>query len=237
LKKSHVLTIKHASKVLGAATTAGIFSMAVMAAKPVKDDGYAGNGAPSGSHYNLNIIGQDREYDGSGTNGNGHRIFVKLWGQTKIMLTEGPFDVLDYNGLDGEASFQLPAADADCDGSSDYSVYVRGHGGGGKTTITTCFTDKATGDLMCDAGSSEVTVIEGGRKPRFTNVSKTLLTVVADIDDDGDLDRTPLFGDDTYGYAWDYNNEGLKLAQFRFYDEYTLLNTDIEEGGIYNCET
>jgi hypothetical protein len=189
-----------------------------------------GNNAPSGAHYNLNVIGMDRDQGNPNPNGNGHRIFVKLWGNTRIMLTEGDFGVIDYNGLDGEATFSLPAADADCDGSSDYSAYVRGVGMKGSSTIETCFVDKATGDLLCSG--EEITVIEGGKKPKFTNVSKSLLTVVFDADDDGDLERTPLFGDDAYGYAWDYNNEGLRLAQFRFYDEYTLLNDGEYE---YNC--
>lgn len=194
-------------------------------------NGDTGNGAPNGPHmYNLNVIGMDRYAEDPVNNGNGHRIFVKLWGKTKIMLTEGDFGVIDYNGLDGEASFRLPAADADCDGSSDYSAYVRGLGMKGHSTIETCFVDKSDGSLMCSG--TEVTPISGGKRPRFTNVSKSLLTVVWDADGDGDLDRTPLFGDDTYGYAWDYNNYGLRLAQFRFYDEYTLLDDGEYD---YNC--
>jgi hypothetical protein len=210
--------------ITGIALAAGIFSLSAVAGK----DGN-GNGAPSGAHYNLNIIGMDRDSDADGTNGSGHRIFVPLYGNAKIMLTEGDFEVLDYNGLDGEAAFALPAADADCDGESDYSAYVRGLGRG-SSTIETCFTDKVTGDLMCSG--TEVTVIEGGKRPRFTNISKSLLTVLWDVDDDGMLERTPLFGDDNYGYAWDYNNDGLRLAQFRFYDEFTLLDDGQYE---YNC--
>ncbi|MCG6900439.1 MAG: hypothetical protein LJE75_10625 [Gammaproteobacteria bacterium] len=126
----------------------------------------------------------DRDQGNPNPNGNGHRIFVKLWGNPRIMLTEGDFGVIDYNGLDGEATFSLPAADADCDGSSDYSAYVRGVGMKGSSTIETCFVDKATGDLLCSG--EEITVIEGGKKPKFTNVSKSLLTVVFDADDDGD---------------------------------------------------
>jgi hypothetical protein len=211
-----------------AAALATALSTSAIAGKPTdKVDG--SNGAPSGAHYNLNLIGMDRYAEDPVNNGNGHRIFVSLTGNTKIMLTEGEFAVLDYNGLDGEATFQLPAADADCDGMSDYSAYVRGLGGG-SSTIETCFVDKQTGDLMCSG--TEVTVIEGGKRPKFSNVSKSLLTVVWDVDDDGLLERTPLFGDDNYGYAWDYNNDGLRLAQFRFYDEYTLLDDGEYE---YNC--
>ena len=210
------------------AAFAAALSTSAIAGKPTdKIDG--SNGAPSGAHYNLNVIGMDRTAADPTNNGNGHRIFVSLTGNTKIMLTEGDFAVLDYNGLDGEATFQLPAADADCDGMSDYSAYVRGLGGG-SSTIETCFVDKQRGDLMCSG--TEVTVIEGGKRPKFSNVSKSLLTVVWDVDADGNLERTPLFGDDNYGYAWDYNNTGLRLAQFRFYDEYTLLDDGVYD---YNC--
>jgi len=195
----------------------------------------AGNGAPSGAHYNLNIIGVQKNKTVDMTGNSGHRIFVPLWGNAKILLTEGDYAVLDANGTDGTAAFQLPAADANCDGNSDYSVFVRGLGKpDGKAEIQTCFVDKTTGELLCDAGETEVTVIERTHgKQVFTNESRALLTVLYDVDGDGLLERTPLFGDDTYGYAWDYDNYGLKLAQFRFYDEYsTLLNDGTYE---YNC--
>ena len=70
-----------------------------------------GNGAPSGPHYNLNIIGvsQDKSPDFSG--GNGGRIFVDLVGSTRINLTMGDYQVLDANGTDGTAAFQLPNPD------------------------------------------------------------------------------------------------------------------------------
>jgi hypothetical protein len=194
-----------------------------------------GNGAPSGAHYNLNIIGVPQAKTADMNGSNGHVIFVPLQGKTTILLTEGPFEVLDANGTDQNgAAFQLPAADADCDGNSDYSVFVRGLGApGGKATIQTCFVDKATGELLCQAGG-EVTVVERtSGKQLFRNETKKLLTVVYDADGDGDLDRTPLFGDDNYGYAWDYTNTGLRLAQMRFYDEFTTLLNDAQYD--YNC--
>jgi hypothetical protein len=209
------------------AVAAGLLSFNAVAGKNLN-----GNGAPSGAHYNLNIIGMDRDSDADGS-GNGHRIFVKLWGNTKIMLTEGDFAVLDYNGLDGEASFQLPAADADCDGESDYSVFVRAPGARGHADVTTCMYDLDTGDEYCNLDTVHV---EAGPRPKFTNVSKTLLTVTADLDDDGRIERTPLFGDDAYGYFWDYDNHGLRLAQFRFYDEYATLLDDADGSyDDYNC--
>ena len=39
-----------------------------------------GNGAPSGSHYNLNIIGVSHDKTAAMDDNNGHRIFVQLWG-------------------------------------------------------------------------------------------------------------------------------------------------------------
>ena len=197
--------------------------------------GGKGNGAPSGAHYNLNLIGMDRDSSQDGTNGNGHRIFVKLWGNSKILLTEGSFKVTDYNGLDGEAGFRLPKADANCDGWSDYSVYVRALGKpGGGATMTTCVVDD--GVELCS--SESVTLSRSKGKSSFTNVSKELLTVLLW---DGELDkwvRTPLFGDDEYGYLWDYDNQGLRLAQLRFYDEETFVNIDPDTGDPYeyNCQ-
>src|SRR5438445_10399461 len=49
-----------------------------------------GNGAPSGAHYNLNIIGVPRDKTADMTGDNGHRIFVPLWGIPKPILALGP---------------------------------------------------------------------------------------------------------------------------------------------------
>src|SRR5262245_54225593 len=83
-----------------------------------------GNGAPSGTHYNLNIIGVPKDKNPDFSGGNGRRIFVDLEGRTKILLKPGTFDVLDANGTDGEASFQLPEPDANDDNITDYSVFI-----------------------------------------------------------------------------------------------------------------
>ena len=71
-----------------------------------------GNGAPSGGHYNLNIICVPNGKKADMTNTQGHTIFVSCSGTSKINLIEGAdFEVLDRNGTDGSASFQLPPAD------------------------------------------------------------------------------------------------------------------------------
>ena len=71
-----------------------------------------GNGAPSGEHYNLNIICVPNGKKADMTNTQGHTIFDSCSGTSKINLIEGAdFEVLDRNGTDGSASFQLPPAD------------------------------------------------------------------------------------------------------------------------------
>jgi hypothetical protein len=120
----------------------------------------AGNGAPQGAHdYQLNIIGTT-EKSPDMTGNNGARIFVDLFGESRIALTEGAFAVTDANGTDGWAGFQLPkpGLDAfivgdpgDADVVSSYSVFIRPLGKpGGWATITTCadLLDSTFGGLL-----------------------------------------------------------------------------------------
>jgi hypothetical protein len=189
-----------------------------------------GNDAPSGAHFNLNIIGMSKEKSADMTDNNGHRIFVPLEGQTKIMLIEGDdFAVLDANGTDGRAEFQLPNPDPDGDGVSSYSIYVRALGKpGGKAVITTCADADLTDDYyeVCSAESLEV---ESSRGPaKFVNVSRTLLTIYVDetftfTDGDGNevevkKGRYTIFDPIFEDYFWKYDNNGLRLLQLRFYE-------------------
>jgi hypothetical protein len=200
-----------------------------------------GNGAPSGAHYTLNIIGVPKDKSPSFTGGNGHRIFVDLGkngepANTRINLTEGAFAVTDANGTDGTAGFQLPNPDPDLDGTTSYSVYVRALGKpGGKATMQSCYED-ATG-TWCAAnfiGGVEPISIQRtkGGVAKFVNVSKDLLFVdfcvawdagldgVLGTDDDvcTDVDQISLFSIADLMYYWSYDNEGLKVAQLRFYE-------------------
>ena len=185
-----------------------------------------GNGAPSGAHYNLNIIGVPKELNPNFTGGNGHRIFVKLEGRTKILLKEGEFDVLDADGTDGTASFQLPEPDATDDGVTDYSVFVRGLGKkGGQAFITSCYFDNQDQMEYCSSGGYIVNVTSHGNNNKFQNVTNELLYIWADVDGDGDLDRTELFSDPLDDYYWYYDNDGLKIAQLRFYPN---VGTDVQ---------
>ena len=190
-----------------------------------------GNGAPSGPHYNLNIIGVDNPksfdyntYNQQNTQGQGHRIFVPLDGTAKILLSERDYSVLDANGTDGIAAFQLPAPDTANSGITNYSVFIRGLGKpGGTATMSSCITDGT--DTYCSITQNiYVSLAAHGNNNKFTNVSKELLYVYADTDGDGKVERIPLFSDPLYTYYWDYQNTGLRLAQLRFYDVSTNVN-------------
>jgi len=190
-----------------------------------------GNGAPSGAHYTLNIIGVPKDKSPNLTGGSGHRIFVDLgksgqMANTRINLSEGDFAVLDANGTDGVAAFRLPNPDSDGDGATSYSVYVRALGTpGGKATTQSCYED-ATGTWCAvdfDGGVDPITIErKRGGVEKFVNVSKDLLFV--DFCTEWDLtscltvEQIPLFGNQAISYYWTYDNEGLKLAQLRFYE-------------------
>jgi hypothetical protein len=190
-----------------------------------------GNGAPSGGHYTLNIIGVPKAKTADMVGDNGHRIFVPLWGNPKIMLTEGPdFLVLDANGTDGQASFELPNPDPTGSGTTVYSVFARALGTpGGKSLMTTCATDPVDGTEVCSVAT--LTLQRSKGKSTFDNVTKDLLYIYADINGDGILDRVALFDDSLTGYFWDYDNQGLKLAQLRFYDCSTTVPVATDPSG------
>jgi hypothetical protein len=182
----------------------------------------AGNGAPSGAHFNLNLIGVAKGKSPNMTGGDGHRIFTLLSGQTKIGLSEGDFAVLDANGTDGSAKFQLPSPDPDGDGITAYSVYVRPVGKpGGTAAITSCAT--LDGEYVCSVDAT-VTVKRSAGASKFTNVSAQLLYVYVDVDGDGKIDKIPLFDDRLQDYTWQYDNTGLKILQMRFYEIPTNTN-------------
>jgi hypothetical protein len=185
-----------------------------------------GNGAPSGSHYNLNIIGVSHVKSGDLTGG-GNVIFVGLGTKTaavttKILLEQsasaGVFAVLDKDGTDGEAKFSLPAP-------GGYTVWARALGKPyGEGTLTTCATDvtgaPAAGDI-CSA-LHEV-FVRGTGKSSLRNVTSNLTTISLDpvldaaaVDACGGTTVT-LFDGCLEGYFWQYDNNGLKLLQLRFY--------------------
>jgi len=202
--------------------------------------GGKGNGAPSGSHYNLNIIGVPRDKSADMIGRQGHVIFVDLHGKTKIELAEGDdFQVLDGNGCDSEgAELMLPANPFSCpdpteddnDGAivdeclgedltfQEYEVFVRlvGKPGTG-IDVATCgegLDDEGEEVIYCS--TERVVRVRDKGKPQTSNVTRELTTVLADVDDDGDLDRVGLFDDALSGYFWDWGTNGKAHAQLIF---------------------
>jgi hypothetical protein len=185
-----------------------------------------GNGAPSGEHYNLNIIGVSHAKNGELTGG-GNVIFVGLGTKTdavttKILLEQsasaGVFAVLDKDGTDGQAKFSLPAP-------GGYTVWARALGKPyGEGSLTTCATDvtgaPAEGDICSTL--SEV-FVRGTGKSSFRNVTSNLTTISLDpVLDAAAVDAcggttVSLFDGCLEGYFWQYDNNGLKLLQLRFY--------------------
>lgn len=215
------------SKVAAILVMTGLLGFFGMATPPAQQSYAAqsetGNGAPSGAHYNLNIIGVPKNKTADMTGSSGHRIFVPLEGNCRINLSMGDYKVLDGNCTDGPAAFQLPSPDPDNDGVTAYSVFARALGKpGGNSTTTTCFDDAQTGDTYCSIYSMILIREKGPSK--FTNVSKQLLYVYADTNGDGTVERIPLFSDSLDEYFWSYDNDGLKLAQLRFYEIPTNVN-------------
>ena len=191
---------------------------------------HAGNGGPSGAHFNLNIIGVSKPKTSSLTDSQRHTIFVPLSGNCRVGLAPGEFSVTDGNCTDGDAQFQLPNPDPDNDGSTTYSVFARALGKpDGSSVTTTCATDPSDGSTVCSTTS--MTLIRTKGKQSFTNVSKDLLYIYNDVDDDGTLDRVPLFDSRLEDYYWNYDNSGLRLAQLRFYECATIVPDATDPNG------
>jgi hypothetical protein len=137
-----------------------VFYMALVLTLAFSASAHAtGNGAPSGYHYNLNIICVPKGKTADMTGTQGHTIFVLCEGTPKINLIEGAdFGVLDRNGTDGSASFRLPPSDSgvitDQPGVNDECTLYNADG-----TVDTDGFDPGTGDYyVCGSGTSVYSV-------------------------------------------------------------------------------
>ena len=174
------------------------------------NQGAAPNDCPIGPHYNLDIIGVPEDETADMTDNSGNQIFVKLVGNTKINLAEGDFAVLDANGTDGTAAFQLPNPDPGNTGITGYSIFARALGEQGGSGKMTCGGDEYS--------SIHLSLERTSGKSKFTNNCRELLYIYTDINGDGSLKRVPLFDDELQGYFWDNDNNGLRSVELRFYE-------------------
>ena len=205
---------------LAAAVAVGMTATAAAAQKAS-----TGNGAPSGSHFNLNIIGVAHGKNPNMAKGGGDVIFVGLGTSsdavtTKILLSQAAdseFTVIDKNGTDGEASFALPAP-------GTYTVWARALGTpGGQSKIATCATfidpTTLTSTILCST-DNEV-FVRGKGKSSFRDVTSALTTISLVPGSAAELAcGTPtvsLFAPCLQDFLWQYDNNGLRLLQVRFY--------------------
>lgn len=170
---------------------------------------------PSGEHFTLNVLGKEKVGAGVGDKVGGSKIFVPLYGDCRIDLTEGHFAVTDADCVnDPNAGFRLPNPDPEDDGFSHYAIFVRPLGKpGGSATFTTCLEDD--GETWCS--TETVFVARAAGQSPTTDVSREMLTVCYDRDGDGTYEREQIFDDENKDYFWSYENSGLRLAQLRFY--------------------
>ena len=138
------------------------------------------------------------------------------------------FQVLDANATDADgALFQLPS-----DVSSAWTVWGRAVGTPGGTAIqTTCaasFIDTTDGQIYCSTDSAMYLPHKG--KSTFMNVTTQLLFLSVTVDSvatpglatclgvTGTASVTvSLFNSCFQNYFWNYDNNGLKVLQLRFY--------------------
>lgn len=196
--------------------------------------GATGNGAPSGPHFNLNIHGVA---NGQGFNGNNQNdIFVPLNGHCTIDLQQATgydFQVTQPDCVNNPpASFTLPAPCAIdpntglCSTTTTiYSVWARALGKpGGNITITPCGTD-STGTQVCSLNS--YMDVRGTGKSSFKNETGNLLFVTVCNTSTGQTSSIPLFSDLLSNYIWSVDNQGLRLAQLRFYQVPSAVPTSV----------
>ncbi|HEU0049040.1 MAG TPA: hypothetical protein VFQ43_15725 [Nitrososphaera sp.] len=185
--------------------------------------------------FKMNIIGVDKGKNPPMNNTSRKTIFVKLQGQSDILLTQGEFSVCDGNSWDQAydcngiaignltgAVFQLPCnlnvpADITCvAGTTEacYDVYFRALGTpGGGVTITTCG-ELADGTMRVCSSENTGLISRNHGKPTFTKVTNQLTSIVALIN--GKIQRTALFTDAFQQFLWQYDNQGLRNGMVVF---------------------
>lgn len=211
-----------------------------------------GNNAPSGPHFNLNLIGIKAGHEKNMENcDSGHRIFVQL-GEPKgknplpkttdiklvscEKITGDPdcmeFGVLDCDGTDGEATFMLPNPDPSKERCTRYSVWIRPLGspqGNPSFRMTTCATEcfEWDGDVCVDKGdlvcSTEYVELTRSRgQMKFQDVSLELLTICVWVCVEWDTDPES----PTYGDCLEWELQRRYLFDPMFVDYFWKLDNN-----------
>lgn len=187
----------------------------------------------NGTHYNLNIIGVPHGKTADMTDSSRHTIFVPLGANGDVkscqinvvrnIANPDQFEVLDGNATDGSATIAVPFQDY---GTLSFNVYATALGKlGGQANVdaTVTFEDGTYASLLM--GSFELKRAKGSPKPvDISDIFRASGWI--DVDASGTFDPTvdTSFNDvwvfnvpTLLSYFWDYDNQGLKLMQVRFY--------------------
>jgi hypothetical protein len=118
----------------------------------------------------------------------------------------------------------VPVEETDIVPVASYQVWARALGQpGGSATVTTCAT--VQGEIECSLENTVLTRSTG--QSSFTEVTNELTSLLVsycwEYDADGvciteTLTRVALFAGETEDWFWNYDNNGLRLAQLRFYE-------------------
>ena len=212
-----------------------LLSLMLVGGSASANNSTTGNGAPSGPHFDLNIHGTNGPADLS-TGSNGHDIFVPLATAgtdsttsedcDDIQLSSGTtFAVVNpdcWTGVAKYPEFQLPPPCASTTATScttAYTVWMRALTPKGSTTMQTCYTD-TTLTTYCATGAQIVFLNKKTSAGDFTDVTQALLFYCSASSNK----LQPIFSPSNFTYCWDYDNNGLKHAQLRFYQTSETVN-------------
>lgn len=181
----------------------------------------------NGEHFNLNLIGKAKVMPGDYDNPDRHTMFVPentsdfttpngLPGATIWMQQGEEFAVIDGNATDGEGRFQL--------GKGRYAVYVVSRGKPGYTTDIAGwvqYTDP-TGTIYYYLKVGEISVTRKWQDAHdlfWVTTEEDTLDLIAEetwvFDYLNAINATDLY--ENAAYFWQYDNNGNKLVQVRFY--------------------
>jgi hypothetical protein len=105
--------------------------------------------------------------------------------------------------------------------SAAYSVYIAALGKpGGQASVTTCAFDTTDNSEVCN--STNTVLIRDSAKPKWNDVTENLTSLTCTVKTCPLLCPSGtctfvLFSSEFQNFLWDYDNNGLKNAQVRFY--------------------
>jgi hypothetical protein len=182
-----------------------------------------GNGFPSGPHYNLNILGKEPNWQYDPLEEGNNTIFVLLNNKSEIIMKPAKgteFLVTDADAVhkDKRAEFEIPYNKSLQDPA--YDVYVRARGKpGGYVNISAGWINTTTNDTYIFLGPVPMLGHngKGKSKPVAQSINELFYVTLGDGSTYWIFDH-PEYNQTLSEYFWNYENNGCKLLQVRFYE-------------------